>query len=86
MAMIGPPSWALRRKNLQPPPRSDRRVSPWQWLLVAGAVLLVIAVGVLAWRVSRLAVPTLVNWQITVVDETSDAPPLPDLPADPFTR
>ncbi|MEU7925409.1 hypothetical protein [Micromonospora sp. NPDC049107] len=47
---------------------------------------LVIAVGVLAWRVSRLAAPTLVNWQITVVDETGDAPPLPDLPADPFPR
>ncbi|WP_433537839.1 hypothetical protein ACQPZK_09035 [Micromonospora sp. CA-249363] len=83
MAMIGPPSWALRW-NLQPPPRSGPRVSPLQWLLVALAVSLVIAVGVLAERVSRLAAPVLVNWQITVVDKASDPPPLPDLPADPF--
>jgi len=83
VAMIGPPIWALW-KNLQPPRRSDERLSPRQWLLVAAAAALVIAVGVVAWHVSRLAAPTLVDWQITVLDGTSDAPPLPDLPVDPF--
>ncbi|WP_435206539.1 hypothetical protein [Micromonospora sp. bgisy143] len=85
MALNGPPMWAPFLKDPQPP-RADERLSLRQLLLVAAAVSLVIAVGVVAWHPSRLAAPTLVDWQIAVLDGTSDAPPLPDLPADPFAR
>ncbi|SCE69276.1 hypothetical protein GA0070607_0445 [Micromonospora coriariae] len=86
MAMNGPPSWAPPSENLQPLRRLDRRVLLRQWLLVAAAVSLIIAVGIVAWRVGRLAAPTLVRWQITLTDVTRDAPPRPDLPASPFAR
>ncbi|WP_157748115.1 hypothetical protein [Micromonospora echinaurantiaca] len=47
---------------------------------------LIIAAGVVAWHIGRLAAPTIGRWQITVTDEARDAPPLPDLPTSPFAR
>ncbi|MEU4338797.1 hypothetical protein AB0F59_29785 [Micromonospora lupini] len=86
MALNGPPLWATRPDNLHRPERSDHRLSLRQWLLVAAAVSLVIAVGIAAWNVSRLAAPALVGWQISLTDEFADAPPLPDLPVPAKTR
>lgn len=86
MALNGPSLWALRPGALQPPERSDHRLSLRQRLLVAAAVFLVVAVGIAAWQVSRLAAPALVGWQISLTDEIADAPPLPDLPKPAKTR
>lgn len=86
MAMNGPPfPWIPVPGDLRPR-GLDRRMLVRQWLLAAAAVSLIIAAGVVAWHVGRLAAPTIGRWQITITDQTRDAPPLPDLPASPFAR
>jgi hypothetical protein len=52
--------------------------------LAAGTIL--IAAGTLGWYAGRMLAAPVVRWQITVIDEAGDRPPLPQLPRSPFTR
>lgn len=86
MAVTGP-QWAGDAKSGLPPGRpADRRMLLRNWLFGLAVVSLVIAVGFLGWHLARLAAPTVVRWQISVIDARSDAPPRPHLPASPFAR
>ncbi|MBF9134440.1 hypothetical protein I0C86_36755 [Plantactinospora sp. S1510] len=49
------------------------------------AISLVIAFGIFGWHVGRLAAPTVVEWQINIIDARSDAPEQPRLP-EPLVR
>ncbi|GAB3151206.1 hypothetical protein GCM10027290_39930 [Micromonospora sonneratiae] len=51
---------------------------------LSGAIL--IAAGTLGWYAGRMLAAPVVRWQITVIDEAGDRPPLPQLPRSPFTR
>ncbi|MFU8853589.1 hypothetical protein ACNAW0_21765 [Micromonospora sp. SL1-18] len=81
------PLWTGDLKSGLPSRRpADRRVLLRNWLFGLAAVSLVVAVGLVGWQFARLAAPTVVRWQISVIDANSDAPPRPHLPASPFAR
>ncbi|MCM0679165.1 hypothetical protein NCC78_31525 [Micromonospora phytophila] len=86
MAVIWPFSASDLKSGLPPRGPVDRRVLLRKWLFGLGAVTLVIAAGFLGAQLGRIAAPTVVRWQVDMVDSTNQAPPLPHLPQSPFAR
>lgn len=83
--MMLPPPLPLGAQALPRPHPIDRRACLLRWPFSLMAISLVIAFGIFGWHVGRLAAPTVVEWQINIIDARSDAPEQPRLP-EPLVR